>query len=64
MLTILLKVFHELTKSLEHEWDTLVKKIGKRTADTLLICMVLALVLETFWFTLILSLFSLAYFFK
>lgn len=62
MLSIILKAFHEVTKTLAHEWDTLVRRIGKRTADTLLIYMALALVLETFWFTLVLSIVGLAIF--
>lgn len=64
MLTIILKAFHEVTKTLAHEWDTLVKRIGKRTADMILVSLALAIILETFWFTLMVSLLSLAYFFK
>jgi len=64
MLTTLLKAFREISKVLTHEWDTLVKKVGKRTADTLLVYLALAIILEVFWFTLTLSLLSLAYFFK
>jgi hypothetical protein len=64
MLSALLKAFHEISKALTHEWEPLVKKIGKRTADILLVFLALALILETFWFTLILSLLSLVYFIK
>jgi hypothetical protein len=64
MLTLLLKAFYEISKNLTHEWDRLIKKVGKRTADTLLVFLALALILETFWFTLILSMLGLAYFFR
>jgi hypothetical protein len=64
MLSALLKAFHEISKVLTHEWDTLVKRVGRRTADTLLIYLALAIILETFWLTLILSALAMMNFFK
>ncbi len=64
MLSALLKAFHEISKALTHAWEPLARKVGKRTADMLLVFLALALILETFWFTLILSLLSLVYFIK
>lgn len=61
MLTIIIQALKQILKMLNHEWDTLVRKIGKQTANVLLTYIALGVLFEIFWLTLMLSLFILIY---
>ena len=55
MLSIILEALQQISKILIHDWDTLVKKIGKPTANVLLTLMTLGILFEIFWLTLVIS---------
>jgi hypothetical protein len=55
MLTIFVQLLQQIFHALVHEWDTLVRKVGKRTANVLLTYLALGVILEIFWLTLMIS---------
>lgn len=55
MLNIILKALQQLLNFLFHQWGILVKKVGKHTANTLLIYITIGFLFEVFWLTLLLS---------
>ncbi len=61
MLNLILKMLQKFFGILSRQWDTLVKKVGKSTANTLLIYLALGILFEIIWLTLIISLVTLVY---
>lgn len=55
MLTILIQTMQQIFNLLIHEWDTLVKKVGKSTANVLLTYIALVVLFEVIWLTLVIS---------
>jgi len=61
-LTIVIKALQQMFEILIHEWDTLVKNIGKQMANVLLAYIALGILFEVFWFTLMISLLVMTFF--
>ena len=62
------ELFHQILRqifnALVHDWDTLVKKVGKQTANVLLAYIALGVLFEAFWLTLLVSILALIYVLK
>ena len=55
MITLLSKLLYKLIIAVEHQWNTLVEKISRRTANALLTYMAVVMLFEVVWVTLVLS---------
>lgn len=61
MVNLILIMLQKFFGILSRQWDTLVKKVGKSTANTLLTYLALGILFEVIWLILMISLVTLVY---
>lgn len=55
MITLISKILYKIINAVEHQWNTLIEKTSRRTANALLTYMAIVTLFELIWITLVLT---------